>query len=97
MSPPRRRWRPMHYVGMDYTVDLACSHCAGATRVRYSTLLTLFSVRCAVTCAACGRATNHDWTTIAKAQQLFRAHLARTRLARADAPRRLSSTPLLIR
>ncbi len=29
-----------------------------------------------VACAACGRATNHDWSTVSKAQQLFREHFA---------------------
>ena len=71
---------PMDYVGIDYSVDLACSECAGITRVRYSRLLALLDVGGAVACATCGRATNHDWTTVSKAQQLFRAHFDRTQL-----------------
>lgn len=84
----------MDYVGIDYYVDLACSRCAGTTRVRYSRLLALLDVGGAVTCAACGRATNHDWTSITKAQQLFREHLERARLARRVVQR---PTRLLIR
>jgi hypothetical protein len=72
----------MDYVGIDYYVDLACSKCAGTTRVRYSGLLTLLDVGGAITCAACGRATSHDWTSVTKAQQLFREHLDRARVAR---------------
>jgi transcription elongation factor Elf1 len=70
----------MDYVGMDYSVDLECSRCAATTRVRYSRLLALLSVGGTVACAACGRATNHNWTTVSKAQQLFREHFDRTRL-----------------
>ena len=70
----------MDYVGIDYSVDLACSTCAGITRVRYSRLLALLNVGGAVACTTCGRATNHDWTTVSKAQQLFRAHFDRTQL-----------------
>jgi hypothetical protein len=70
----------MDYVGMDYCVDLACGRCAGTTRVRYSALLALLAVGNPVACAACGRATNHNWTTVSKAQQLFREHFARTRV-----------------
>jgi hypothetical protein len=70
----------MDYIGMDYCVDLACSGCAGTTRVRYSSLLTLLDVGGAVACAACGRTTNHNWATASKAQQLFREHFERTRL-----------------
>ncbi len=72
----------MDYVGIDYSVDLECTACGGTTRVRYSRLLALLDVRGAVACAACGRAMNHDWTTVAKAQQLFREHLDRARHAR---------------
>jgi hypothetical protein len=75
----------MRYVGIDYCVDLSCSECAGTTRVRYSRLLALLDVGGAVACAACGRATNHDWTSVSKAQQLFREHCARARLALATA------------
>ena len=71
----------MDYVGMDYYVDLACSRCAGTTRVRYSRLLAVLDTGGAVTCAACGRATSHDWTSVSQAQQLFREHLDRARLA----------------
>jgi hypothetical protein len=70
----------MDYVGMDYCVDLACSRCAGTTRVRYSKLLALLTVGNTVACAACGRATNHNWTTISEAQRLFREHFDRTRV-----------------
>jgi hypothetical protein len=70
----------MDYVGIDYSVDLACSTCAGITRVRYSRLLALLNVGGAVACATCGRTTNHDWTTVSKAQQLFRAHFDRAQL-----------------
>ena len=70
----------MDYIGIDYCVDLACSRCAGITRVRYSRLLALLDVGDAVACAACGRATNHNWTTVSKAQKLFREHFDRTRL-----------------
>jgi hypothetical protein len=72
----------MDYVGIDYSVDLGCTECGGTTRVRYSRLLALLDVKGAVACAACGRAMAHDWTTVAKAQQLFREHLDRARLAR---------------
>lgn len=65
---------------MDYSVDLACSRCAGTTRVRYSTLLALLDVGSAVACATCGRTTNHNWSTVSKAQQLFREHFDRKRL-----------------
>ena len=75
------RRRTMDYVGIDYSVDLACSECAGITRVRYSRLLSVLDVGDAVACAKCGRATNHDWTTVTKAQQLFRAHFDREQLA----------------
>jgi hypothetical protein len=75
------RRRTMDYVGIDYSVDLACSECTGITRVRYSRLLALLDVGGAVACAKCGRATNHDWTTVTKAQQLFRAHVDREQLA----------------
>jgi len=71
------RRRTMDYVGIDYSVDLACSECAGITRVRYSRLLSVLDVGGAVACAKCGRATNHDWTTVTKAQQLFRAYADR--------------------
>ena len=71
----------MDYVGIDYSVDLECTECGGTTRVRYSRLLALLDAKGAVACAACGRAMNHDWTTAAKAQQLFRAYFARARLA----------------
>jgi len=72
----------MDYVGIDYSVDLGCTGCEGTTRVRYSRLLALLDVKGGVACAACSRAMNHDWTTVAKAQQLFREHLDRARLAR---------------
>mgnify|MGYP003579250443 CR=1 len=72
----------MDYVGIDYYVDLACSRCAGTTRVRYSRLVALLDAGGAVTCAACGRATNHDWTSVSRAQQLFREHVDRARFAR---------------
>jgi hypothetical protein len=71
----------MDYVGIDYSVDLACSTCAGITRVRYSRLLALLDVGGAVACTTCGRATNHDWTSVSKAQQLFRAYFDRARHA----------------
>jgi len=71
----------MDYVGIDYSVDLACSECAGITRVRYSRLLALLDVGGAVACTTCGRATNHDWTSVSKAQQLFRAYFDRARHA----------------
>ena len=74
------RSRPMDYVGIDYSVDLACSTCAGITRIRYSRLLALLDVGGAVACATCGRVTNHDWTTVSRAQQLFRAYLDRAQL-----------------
>ena len=75
------RRRTMDYVGIDYSVDLACSECAGITRVRYSRLLALLDVGGAVACTTCGRATNHDWTSVSKAQQLFRAYFDRARHA----------------
>jgi len=79
----------MDYVGIDYSVDLGCTGCGGTTRVRYSRLLALLDVKGGVACAACSRAMNHDWTTVAKAQQLYREHLDRARLARRIAhPRR---------
>ena len=71
----------MDYVGMDYYVDLACSRCAGTTRIRYSGLLALLDLGGAVTCSACGRATSHDWTSVSQAQRLFREHLDRARVA----------------
>jgi hypothetical protein len=71
----------MNYVGIDYSVDLACSTCAGITRVRYSRLLALLDAGGAVACATCGRAMNHDWTTASKAQQLFRVYCDRARHA----------------
>ena len=71
----------MDYVGIDYYVDLACSRCAGTTRVRYSRLLALLDAGDSAACAACGRAMNHDWTSVSKAQQLFREHCDRARLA----------------
>jgi len=71
----------MDYVGIDYCVDLACSSCAGTTRVRYSRLLALLEAGRTVACGACGRATNHDWTTVTKAQQLFRAYFDREQLS----------------
>ena len=70
----------MDYVGMDYCVDLVCSRCAGTTRVRYSRLLALLDLGSAVACTGCGRAMKHDWTTVSKAQQLFREHFDRARL-----------------
>ena len=69
----------MDYVGIDYCVDLKCSECTGITRVRYSRLLALVEVGSAVACTACGRVTNHDWTSVSRAQQLFREHCARAR------------------
>lgn len=72
----------MDYVGIDYYVDLACSRCAETTRVRYSRLLALLDVGGAITCGTCGRTTDHDWTSVSKAQQLFREHLDRARHAR---------------
>ena len=66
----------MDYIGTDYFVDLACSDCARTSRVRYSRLLTLLTNGDVVSCAACGRATNHGWSTLYKAQQLFREHFA---------------------
>jgi hypothetical protein len=71
----------MDYVGTDYFVDLACSECARTSRIRYSRLLTLLALGDVVSCAACGRATNHGWSTVFKAQQLFRQHFARARVA----------------
>jgi hypothetical protein len=65
---------------MDYCVDLACSRCAGTTRVRYSRLLALLDVGAGVACAACGRTMKHNWATVSKAQQLFREHFDKTRL-----------------
>jgi hypothetical protein len=78
----------MDYIGTDYFVDLACSECARTSRIRYSRLLTLLTLGDAVSCAACGRATNHDWSTVHKAQQLFREHFARARFALESARRR---------
>jgi hypothetical protein len=65
---------------MDYCVDLACSRCAGTTRVRYSRLLALLDVGEGVACASCGRTMNHNWATVSRAQQLFREHCDRARL-----------------
>ena len=58
----------MDYVGIDYCVDLACSSCNKTTRIRYSRLIGLVADRQSVQCAACGRATNHDWTTALKSE-----------------------------
>jgi hypothetical protein len=77
----------LDYIGTDYFVDLACSECARASRVRYSRLLTLLTNGDVVRCSACGRATNHGWSTLYKAQQLFREHFARVRVALESAGR----------
>jgi hypothetical protein len=78
----------MDYIGTDYFVDLACSECARTSRVRYSQLLTSLTSGEIVSCAACGRATNHGWSTVFKAQKLFRQHLERSRVALESARRR---------
>jgi hypothetical protein len=70
----------MDYIGIDYFVDLACSECARTSRIRYSRLLTLLTRSEPVACAACGRATNHGWSTVFRAQQLFREHFDRARV-----------------
>ena len=69
----------MHYIGIDYSVDLACSSCKSTTRVRYSTLLKLVTNGKPVACEGCGRATNHDGTSASKARLLFRKHFYNTR------------------
>lgn len=75
----------MHYVGMDYCVDLECQACRKATRIRYSRLLCLVTQGARVVCAACGRVTGHDWTSASRARQLFQRHLRERRPAAAAA------------
>ena len=64
----------MHYVGMDYCVDLECEACRKSTRIRYSRLLSLVTQGARITCAACGRVTSHDGTSASKARLLFQQH-----------------------
>jgi hypothetical protein len=71
----------MEYIGVDYSVDLACSECHRTTRVRYSRLLNLTLAETGICCDACGRVTNHDWSSAAKARVLFREHMSTRRRA----------------
>jgi hypothetical protein len=67
----------VHYVGMDYCVDLECETCRQSTRIRYSRLLGLVTKGVRIACADCGRMTGHDWTSASAARRLFREQFSR--------------------